>query len=66
MADATTQDFSSEVIHLLQDNPLRERLGREARDYMHEWSAQSQARRLSEFYLEVIADFNRGSPETGF
>jgi hypothetical protein len=54
------------VIHLLQDNPLRERLGREARDYMHEWSAQSQARRLAEFYLEVIADFNRGSPETGF
>jgi len=54
------------VIHRLHDNPLRDRLGREARDYVHEWSAQSQARRLAGLYLDVIADLNRGSPETGF
>jgi glycosyltransferase involved in cell wall biosynthesis len=59
VAGETRQDFAGKVIRLLQDAPLRERLGREARGYVREWSAQSQVRRLAELYLEVIADFNR-------
>jgi hypothetical protein len=34
---------------------LRERLGNEARQYAAEWSAEVMARRLVEFYRQVIA-----------
>jgi 1,2-diacylglycerol 3-alpha-glucosyltransferase len=60
VAGETVTDFADKVVRLLGDPRLRERLGREARDYAAGWSAEVMARRLVEFYREVIAMYGRG------
>jgi len=61
VAGETMTDFADKVVRLLGDPVLRERLGREARDYAAGWSAEVMARRLVEFYREVIAMYGRES-----
>jgi glycosyltransferase involved in cell wall biosynthesis len=60
VAGETVPDFAGEVLRLLGDTRLRERLGRAARAYAAEWSAEAMARRLAEFYRQVIAAHCRG------
>ena len=60
VAGETVPDFARKVVRLLGDPGLRERLGREARAYAGEWSAQVMARRLEEFYRQVIAAHRGG------
>jgi len=61
VAGKTVTDFADKVIRLLGDPRLRERLGNEARQYAAEWSAEIMARRLVEFYRQVIASRCHGS-----
>jgi glycosyltransferase involved in cell wall biosynthesis len=60
VAGETVTDFADKVVRLLGDPRLRERLGREARDYAAGWSAEVIARRLVVFYSEVIAMYGGG------
>jgi 1,2-diacylglycerol 3-alpha-glucosyltransferase len=60
VAGETVTDFADKVIRLLGDPRLRERLGREAREYAAGWSAEVMARRLLEFYRSVISMDCRG------
>ncbi len=60
VAGETVTDFTDKVVRLLGDPRLRERLGREAREYAAEWSAEMMACRLVEFYRKVIAMYCRG------
>ena len=59
VAGETVTDFADKVVRLLGDPVLRERLGREARDYAAGWSAEVMARRPVEFYRKVIAMYGR-------
>jgi 1,2-diacylglycerol 3-alpha-glucosyltransferase len=59
VAGETVADFADKVIRLLGDPVLRERLGREARDYAAGWSAEVMARRLMDFYRKVITMYGR-------
>jgi 1,2-diacylglycerol 3-alpha-glucosyltransferase len=61
VAGETVADFAGKVIRLLGDPVLQERLGREAREYAAEWSAEVMARRLVELYRKLIAMFCRES-----
>jgi glycosyltransferase involved in cell wall biosynthesis len=47
--------FAAEVLRLLRDPDLRERLGAEGREYVREWSPQACAGRLLGVYEEAIA-----------
>lgn len=55
VAAETVTDFSDKLLRLLGDSHLRERLGREAREYAAQWLAEVMARRLVAFYGQVIA-----------
>ena len=55
VAEPSVPDFAANVLRLLGDPPLRERLGAEARLHAAGWSAESMAQRLVEFYQQVIA-----------
>jgi glycosyltransferase involved in cell wall biosynthesis len=46
-------EFASKVVALLEDDALRERLGREAQGYAREWDARRMAERMAEFYAQV-------------
>jgi glycosyltransferase involved in cell wall biosynthesis len=46
-------EFASKVVALLEDDGLRDRLGREAQDYAHQWEARRMAERMAEFYVRV-------------
>jgi len=59
VAGETATDFADKVVRLLGDPVLRERLGREAREYAAGWSAEVMASRLVEFYRRVIAMYCR-------
>jgi glycosyltransferase involved in cell wall biosynthesis len=54
VAGETVADFAGKVIRLLGDPRLRARLGAEARAHAAGWSAEAMARRLVEFYRQVI------------
>jgi glycosyltransferase involved in cell wall biosynthesis len=54
VADATVNDFSGKVIRILTDMSLRTRLAAEARDYAAEWSAESRAIKLIDFYNDAV------------
>jgi 1,2-diacylglycerol 3-alpha-glucosyltransferase len=60
VAGETVTDFADKVIRLLGDPRLRERLGREAREYAAGWSAEVMASRLLAFYRSVISMDCRG------
>jgi 1,2-diacylglycerol 3-alpha-glucosyltransferase len=59
VAGESVTDFTAKVIRLLGDPRLRERLGNEARQHAAEWSAEIMARRLVEFYRQVITVYSR-------
>lgn len=46
--------FAAQVLTLLGDRALRERLGREARAYAQAWSAAATAERMEAFYRAVL------------
>ncbi|HYL19352.1 MAG TPA: glycosyltransferase [Burkholderiales bacterium] len=50
VAELREDDFAAKIVTLLEDKALRERLGREAQDYVREWAARRMAERMSEFY----------------
>ena len=55
VADDSVTDFSGQVIRLLSDDALRMRLSEEGRNYVQEWSAECNARRMINFYDSVLA-----------
>jgi 1,2-diacylglycerol 3-alpha-glucosyltransferase len=55
IAEDDEADFAAQVVRLLGDPQLRQRLSDEARDYAREWSAAALAKRLLDFYGEVTA-----------
>lgn len=55
VAGETVPGFADKVIRLLGDPQLRERLGNDAKQHAAGWSAEIMARRLVEFYRQVIA-----------
>ncbi|MEJ2361865.1 MAG: glycosyltransferase [Gammaproteobacteria bacterium] len=54
VAQENTQQFSDTLQQLLSNEVLRKRLGKEARDYVKEWSAATMANRLIEYYQQLI------------
>jgi 1,2-diacylglycerol 3-alpha-glucosyltransferase len=48
------QQFAENVKRLLQNEFLRKRLSKEARDYVKEWSAPMMAERLLEYYQRLV------------
>jgi glycosyltransferase involved in cell wall biosynthesis len=50
VAEPTVTDFSSKVVRLLLDPPLRRELASEGRRYAQQWSAVHMAKRLADFY----------------
>jgi glycosyltransferase involved in cell wall biosynthesis len=48
-------EFASKVVALLEDDALRERLGREGQVYAREWDARRMAERMAGFYAQVRA-----------
>ena len=59
VAQRDVTDFSSKLTQLLQDTTLRDRLSKEGRAYAQQWTAQTMAVRMAEFYREV-KDLRRG------
>lgn len=55
VAGETVPGFADKIIRLLGDPQLRERLGKDAKQHAAVWSAEIMARRLVEFYRQVIA-----------
>jgi 1,2-diacylglycerol 3-alpha-glucosyltransferase len=47
-------DFAHKVLTLLHDRDLHRELSRRARDYAHTWSNEACARRLEEYYVQLI------------
>jgi glycosyltransferase involved in cell wall biosynthesis len=63
---ANAAEFAAQIIRLLDDRQLRERIGANGRRYVeanHEWSAI--ASRLSSVYEEVIETQRRQPATTG-
>jgi len=50
------ENFAAKVKLLLENDFLRKRLGKDARDYVKEWSAPIMAERLLELYRELVQD----------
>jgi len=61
VAEEDTQDFANNIVTLLQDSDLQQKLGTEARAYARTWSADEMALRMSDFYEQIIAA--RGNTE---
>lgn len=55
-------DFARNIVMLMNDPPLRARLGAEGRAYAAEWNAGALAGRLANAYQEVIRTAGRASP----
>ena len=56
-------DFARNIVMLMNDPPLRARLGAQGRAYAAEWNAGALAGRLANAYQEVIRPDGRVSPE---
>ena len=56
-------DFARNIVMLMNDPPLRARLGAQGRAYAAEWNAGALAGRLANAYQEVIRSDGRVSPE---
>jgi len=50
--------FAAMVERLLGDEQLRQRLGKEGREYVEQWSASAMARRLENVYFDSIESFS--------
>jgi glycosyltransferase involved in cell wall biosynthesis len=61
VAEEDAQDFANNIVTLLQDSELQQKLGTEARAYARTWSADEMALRMSAFYEQIIAA--RGNTE---
>ena len=61
VAGESEADFADKVVRLLGDSAMRERLGREAREYVAGWSSEVMTSRLLEFYRNVILSRCHGS-----
>jgi 1,2-diacylglycerol 3-alpha-glucosyltransferase len=55
VAAESVADFAAKILRLLGHAELRERLGAEARRHAAGWSAETMARRLVDFYRQVVA-----------
>jgi glycosyltransferase involved in cell wall biosynthesis len=53
VAELREDDFAGKVVALLENRALRERLGREGREYAREWAAERMAERMAHFYGQV-------------
>ena len=54
VADDDVEDFAAMVQALLQNELLRERLSREAKAYVNEWTAREMACRMLAFYRSLV------------
>jgi glycosyltransferase involved in cell wall biosynthesis len=54
VCDESIDEFANGVITLLEDKQLREKLSKEALEYVKSWSAPSMAKKLVSFYEHVI------------
>jgi 1,2-diacylglycerol 3-alpha-glucosyltransferase len=54
VAQENPEKFAETVRYLLENEFLRKRLSKEARDYVKEWSAPMMAERLLEYYQQLI------------
>lgn len=55
IAQDDLEDFSEQVVEILNDSQLRERLGWQAQVYVKQWSASRCAEEMVSFYQQVIA-----------
>lgn len=53
VAEDDVADFADKVRTLLEDEVLRKRLSREAKDYVNEWTSREMACRMGEFYTSL-------------
>ncbi|MGV6818029.1 MAG: glycosyltransferase [Thiotrichales bacterium] len=60
VAKEDLEDFSSQVLRLLQDKALRSRLASEAHTYAEQWSDRAQTEVLLELYQEVLEGVGKG------
>ena len=54
VCDESIDEFANGVITLLEDKQLREKLSKEALEYVKTWSAPNMAKKLVSFYEHVI------------
>jgi glycosyltransferase involved in cell wall biosynthesis len=54
VAHEDADHFAGQVEMLLRDPGLRERLGREAREFAREWSDDACARRMTRLYEAIV------------
>lgn len=55
IADESVEDFAQKVRRLLDNDLLRANKGREGKAYVHEWSDSTMAKRMEEFYLQLLS-----------
>jgi glycosyltransferase involved in cell wall biosynthesis len=60
VADQAVEDFFEKIVRLLSDRSLCVRLATEARAYAQQWSAESRAASLVEFYRAVLCGHAKG------
>jgi 1,2-diacylglycerol 3-alpha-glucosyltransferase len=58
IAENDVQDFTEKVVNVLHDPVLREKLGREGKDYAKTWSAEVMADKMLTFYSGVVEQFH--------
>jgi 1,2-diacylglycerol 3-alpha-glucosyltransferase len=63
--DDDEHSFADAIARIVGDVALRNRLSREARDYVREWHADALARRMAALYADVVAAGPRGRPFAG-
>lgn len=56
IASENVEAFAQSVLGVLGDAALRERLGKEARDYSRQWAEDAFAERMDAFYRQVIEE----------
>ncbi|KPJ88185.1 MAG: hypothetical protein AMJ53_17190 [Gammaproteobacteria bacterium SG8_11] len=54
VCNESIDEFSQGIITLLRDKQLRNKLSREALEYVKTWSAPSMAKKLVNFYEHII------------
>lgn len=61
VAEEDIDAFSGQVLRLLGDAQLRQRLGQEGMHYAKQWSAPVMAERMLDYYRKVISEHSRSS-----
>jgi 1,2-diacylglycerol 3-alpha-glucosyltransferase len=54
IAQDDTADFAAQILRLLRDAEMRNRLSSEGRQYIHQWTAGAMAERMLAFYRNVV------------